>query len=188
MSVVLPGEPNARVTREASRQVIARHAALAAGALLIPIPLADSLSVTAVQLEMCRALARLHRRPENERELSAALASIVGRTAQRETDHQGHEKDRITDQHDGHPRAHDETSNARERARDGVKSSPQAVACLPRLREARGEAKQDVAVLSDAKVTAVLADERVQRRLGIAKGEAAPGGCIGDGDDDVTTP
>src|SRR6476620_9187371 len=65
-------------TREASRRVIARHAALAAAAVLIPIPLADSLSVTAVQLEMFRALARLHHQPENARELSAVLASIGG--------------------------------------------------------------------------------------------------------------
>lgn len=78
MSAPTPGEPSAAATCEASRQVIARHAALAAGSVLIPIPLVDNLSVTAVQLEMLRTLARLHRRPENERELAAIIGSVSG--------------------------------------------------------------------------------------------------------------
>jgi uncharacterized protein (DUF697 family) len=78
MSALLPGEPSALATCEASRRVIARQAALAGGAVLIPIPLADSLTVTAVQLEMFRELARLHRRSESDRELSAVLAAIGG--------------------------------------------------------------------------------------------------------------
>jgi len=70
--------PDAAATRAASRSVITRHAAMVAGASLIRIPFADSLSVTAVQLEMFRALARLHQRTENDRELSSVLASIGG--------------------------------------------------------------------------------------------------------------
>jgi uncharacterized protein (DUF697 family) len=73
-----PEDADAIATCAASRKVIVRHSVLVAGASLIRIPLADSLAVTAVQLDMFRALARLHRRPENDRELSAVLASIGG--------------------------------------------------------------------------------------------------------------
>lgn len=69
---------DAKATAAASRSLILRHAALVAGASLIRIPFVDSLSVTAVQLDMFRALARLHERPENEKELSTVLASLGG--------------------------------------------------------------------------------------------------------------
>ena len=64
--------------RETCRRVIVSHSLLVGGASLVRIPLADSLAVTAVQLRMFRTLARLHRRPESDRELSAVLASVGG--------------------------------------------------------------------------------------------------------------
>ncbi|OYV01916.1 MAG: hypothetical protein CFE26_22535 [Verrucomicrobiales bacterium VVV1] len=76
--LVNPVDATAIATCAASRKVIVQHSVLVAGASLIRIPLADSLTVTAVQLAMFRALARLHRRPEDDRELSAVLASIGG--------------------------------------------------------------------------------------------------------------
>lgn len=62
----------------ASRRIIARSAALGATATLIPFPLADSLSVTAVQLKMLEELASLHGQQWGKGELPAVLASVGG--------------------------------------------------------------------------------------------------------------
>jgi uncharacterized protein (DUF697 family) len=77
MPAVPPVSDPAAICAE-SRKVIARHAALVAGATFVPFPLVDSVSVTAVQLEMIRTLARLHGRSGHDRELSAVLASLGG--------------------------------------------------------------------------------------------------------------
>jgi uncharacterized protein (DUF697 family) len=58
--------------------MITRHSALAGAAAMTPFFLADSLAVSAVQLEMLRGLARVHGRESTERELSAMIAAVSG--------------------------------------------------------------------------------------------------------------
>jgi len=78
VSESLPVVANPAAREAEKRTLISRHAALAAGATLVPLPLVDSVSVTAVQLEMIRGLARLYGRTGHERELPAVLGSLAG--------------------------------------------------------------------------------------------------------------
>ena len=61
-----------------ARRIIKQHSALAGVATLTPFFLADSLAVSAVQLEMLRRLAQVHGRDGSERELSTMIAAVSG--------------------------------------------------------------------------------------------------------------
>ncbi len=68
-----------RGTNERADRVIRQHVAYAVAAAAVPVPLGDILAVTAVQLDLVRSLAELHRQrydPESGKALVAALTGV----------------------------------------------------------------------------------------------------------------
>ncbi len=68
---------------DVARLVIQNHAAYAAGAGLVPIPVLDFAAVTAVQVDMVRALARIYEVRFDDALGKALVGSVLGASATR---------------------------------------------------------------------------------------------------------
>jgi len=73
MARAIPPEVSAR-----ARGLVREHAALCAAATLVPVPVADSLAVTGVQLKMLADLSRLYKVPFSQDVVRALLGAAAG--------------------------------------------------------------------------------------------------------------
>ena len=99
-----------------------------------------------------------------------------------QADHDGEEDERVADDGDGQPGAHHEAGDAEQGRARLLDEALEGVARLPRFLEAIGEEEEQIAVLGDAQVTAVLAGELVQAALGVAQRQPALGRGVGEGE------
>src|SRR5262249_49756335 len=111
---------------------------------------------------------------------AAVPVARVARAREREADDQREEDERVGDEDDRDPRAHDEAADAEQDLRGPRAELGEAGARLPRLREAGGEAEEQLALARHAEVAAVLAEERVHAGLGVAEREPALRGRVCD--------
>ena len=71
-------------THSSADSIIRQHVLLAAGAGLIPVPIADMAAITGIQLKMLSGLAAAYQVPFSRHRVESILASLIGGLASRE--------------------------------------------------------------------------------------------------------
>jgi uncharacterized protein (DUF697 family) len=71
-------QKNAAALAKDGNKVIRNHMLVSMGVGLIPIPMADLVGITAVQLNMLRKLAKLHEVPFTQHKVKSILTALVG--------------------------------------------------------------------------------------------------------------